>query len=132
MKKKNSNDIPANKKHFYYLRDEHGLPRVTVCLIHFTEEDIVCRGLSICSPLDQPTKKLGNVISAGRAIKAYKLRRNCRPISRDEAFYNLELLRYDSYLTLPNRDTMYKGGVFKCYFSPKLTDYETAFISSTS
>jgi hypothetical protein len=123
-----NNEVPTNKKYFYYLRDEYGLPRVTVCLAHFTEEDVITRGVAICSILDQPTKKLGNIISAGRAIKAYKLRENCRPVASDNAFHNVEMLEMSSYLTMPDSKDMYEEKMFKCYFSPNLTEYELALI----
>ena len=134
-KMKKQNDLPINKKYFYYLRDEYGLPRVTICLAHFTDEDVICRGLAICSTLDQPTKRLGNLIAAGRAIKAYKLKESCRPVMRDEAFYNIEMLEDSSFLTLPNMDKITKMGsryskdFYKCYYNPKLTDYEMSLMN---
>ena len=36
------------KKTFYYLRDHHNAPRVTVCLMK-DDHGIVCRGVAICS-----------------------------------------------------------------------------------
>lgn len=128
---KNNNDNILTKRYFYYLRDEHGLPRVTICLTHFLEEDVICRGLAICSILDNPTKKLGNMISAGRALKAYRLRQNCRPVGKEnsKAHFNVEMLEDSSLLTLPNWNRMYEGQLYKCYFNPELTDYEMALIS---
>jgi hypothetical protein len=95
---------------------------------------VITRGLAICSILDNPSKKLGNLISAGRAIKAYELKTDCRPVGilNEKAHYNIEMLEHSSLLTLPNWKEMYEGNMYKCYFNPDLTEYELSLISPNS
>lgn len=62
MKKKESNKL------FYYMRDNFGSPRVTVCLID--NGTYIARGVAICSSRDQPHKKVGRSIAAQRAMAA--------------------------------------------------------------
>lgn len=126
-----NNDLPAHRKHFYYLRDVYGLPRVTICIVHFPEEDVTCRGVSICSMSENPIKKEGNRLSAERALIAYKAKRNLKPVARDEALLSVELLEDSSFLTLPDYDKMYNetDRMVKCCYMPKLTDYEMTLLS---
>jgi hypothetical protein len=107
------------KTHYYYLRDEYNLPRITVCLVEF-EDKVVTRGVALCSFLDSPTKKLGNMIAKGRAVKAYKEKRSCRPINRTEA-YNVA-----GAVDWPFDQIIARNS--KCTFEPKLTDFEINLI----
>ena len=63
MKKKKELD-----KLFYYIRDPHNRPVVTVCLLD--DGDMVARGVAICSNMDQPCRKTGRSIAAQRAQAA--------------------------------------------------------------
>lgn len=54
---------------FYYLRDPHRRPVVTICLIE-DGEGVVARGVAICSELDQPCRKTGRGIASQRALAA--------------------------------------------------------------
>jgi len=125
-----NNDLPTHRKYFYYLRDVHGLPRVTICLAHFPEEDVTCRGVSICSMSENPVKREGNRLSAERAIIAYRAKRNLKPVARDEALLSVEMLEDSSFLTLPDYDKMYnyEDKLNKCSYMPKLTDYEKVLL----
>lgn len=53
---------------FYYLRDKQNRPVVTVCIVECGGK--FARGVAICSPLDNPNKKIGRMIAEGRAFKA--------------------------------------------------------------
>lgn len=55
----------------YYERGKNRAPVVTVCL-HISDESFT-RGVAICSPKDNPCKKIGRAIAKGRALKAAKL-----------------------------------------------------------
>lgn len=67
---------------FYYFRDENNYPIVTICLLYFPKENILCRGLSICSPRDSVSKEEGRDISEDRAIKAFREEKNIDLIRR--------------------------------------------------
>jgi len=67
---------------FYYFRDEQNCPIVTVCLLHFPKENIFCRGLSICCPLDNINKEDGRDIAENRAIQAFQYKFDIDPIRR--------------------------------------------------
>ena len=56
---------------FYYIRDKysHNKPVITVCLLK-NNDGIISRGISVCSHLDNPSKKTGRGISLSRARKA--------------------------------------------------------------
>jgi len=83
MGKRKEEDLKL-KKYFYYLRDRHGLPRITVCLAE-NQDGIFSRGMALCSLIDSPNKKIGNLISSGRARKAFKVQDCYAPVYRYEA-----------------------------------------------
>lgn len=68
--------------YYYYIKDINAKKIATVCLLAENGE-IVSRGLSICSELDQFSKKLGRTIAHGRALKGYKFGFSS-PIKRPE------------------------------------------------
>ena len=49
-------NIIMTEEAFYYLRDKEHAPRVTVCLMR-NDENIICRGLAVCSLSETPSKK---------------------------------------------------------------------------
>ena len=57
------------KEFYYHLRDERSRPVVTVCLL--IEKNTMARGVAICSPKDNPKKKIGRAIAKGRALKGF-------------------------------------------------------------
>lgn len=59
------------KFYFYYDRDENYAPVRTTCLL-VTENGEMAKGIAVCSPNDQPRKKIGRSISYGRAAKALR------------------------------------------------------------
>lgn len=67
---------------FYYIRDNDGHPRVTVCLV--SDGVVHARGLSFCSPRDVLSKKEGRRLALARARKAYGTKTTGEPIGRDE------------------------------------------------
>jgi len=71
-------------KKFYYLRDFHRRPVVTVCIM--TKDGNAAMGVAVCSPNDNPRKTTGKAIAEGRAKKALANRRDCDPIVRDNAW----------------------------------------------
>lgn len=62
---------------FYYVRDEKNAPIMTICLIVLDKEEdyeykgcSYARGIAMCSPKDNPNKKIGRNIAFERAITA--------------------------------------------------------------
>ena len=98
----------------YYHRDSYHRPIVTVCLLK--ENGNIARGVSVCSPKDNPDKKRGRHIARGRAIMAM-----------ENEFNNVgfDILRVDALLSM--RRAQCNPGDFywsKAAFNPKLTDFE--------
>ena len=74
-------------RYFYYFRDEKNRPLITVCLDHDVSNGTLYRGIAICSPKDNPNKRTGKSIASGRAIQAWKNKRNSGKVNRNEARY---------------------------------------------
>lgn len=62
-------DTQEGRTRYYYIRDREKKPRVTICLLE-TKEGVVAKGVSICSILDNPSKRVGRDIAFGRATQA--------------------------------------------------------------
>lgn len=76
------------KEKYFYYRDKNRRPMVTVCEIEGVTG--VGRGVAICSLKDNPSKKIGRLISKGRANKALKDNLTFQlPINRREAITSL-------------------------------------------
>lgn len=60
---------PKNVK-YYYIRDFHNNPLITVCIIK-GEDGTFSRGISFCSLLDNPCKKTGRSKAYRQALKAF-------------------------------------------------------------
>ena len=111
---------------FYYLRDEHNRPIVTVCLMYI--EGYVSRGIALCSPKDNPCKKIGRGIAYNRASKAIAynqglLNGRCSSlIRRKEVKKHVELLEKEGieHISLP----YFYDNLGKIYFDPQLTACE--------
>ena len=69
---------------FYYMRDAHNHPRVTVCLAK--SETGFAKGLAICSLKDNPEKRIGRMIALHKAQRALKKQRNSAKVIRQEAW----------------------------------------------
>ena len=66
------------KEFFYYIRNANNEPIITVCLLLAKLDNGLhswFRGIAICSPMDQPNKKIGRSIASGRAKSAWE--RSC-------------------------------------------------------
>ncbi len=72
--------INPSDARFYYVRDEHGHPRTTVCLGKTKNGEIV-RGVAICSENDVVDKQKGRQLSYIRMNQAKKTSQNKEPIS---------------------------------------------------
>ena len=77
--------------HFYYLRDKTNRPLVTVCLATDTNGRHY-RGVAICSPKDNPSKRKGRQIALGRVLKAMYRNVDSEPVLRDEAWKILSIV----------------------------------------
>lgn len=133
---------------FYYLRGKsqtkkasgalaQGPPIVTVCLLIDKKDGKtrVCRGMSICSPLDNPNKKIGKGIAFGRALEAFKkgwpqlenpLYRYCgREIMGSKARYALSQVDVMEATAFGLTQLMNEG---KSVFAPSLTHFEESII----
>jgi len=73
---------------FYYLRDLQNKPLVTVCLAKDTTGQYY-RGIAICSPKDNPVKRVGRQIALGRVLRALHRNIESDPVFRSEACYIL-------------------------------------------
>lgn len=104
LKTATANRDRENRPRYYFIKDQEGKPVVTVCDIVYN--DILCRGISICSFRDAPRKKTGKRIALDRAIAAIINQNNVLPTQRREVSWikgDLEV----SPDELPNMD--YKG-----------------------
>ncbi len=95
------------KELHYYYRDEKNRPMVTVYLIEVG--GVVAKGIAVCSPKDNPNKKVGRAIARGKALKALKRKANNDLIVRFEAAQTL--------FTLPDYPVM--RGDFKSEYDVK-------------
>ena len=103
----------------YYLRDHLKRPLITVCLLR-DENDNMARGVSICSPRDNPNKEEGRFLAVGRAHKAMEKKRDFSPISREEA---LGVLGYKQMTTF------YGNERCKVRFNPELSEFEQKLLT---
>lgn len=71
--------IKIEKEKYYYLRDDGGAPRVTVCLV--ASNGNMARGVSFCSHSDQACKSTGRKLALERARKSLYSKRNWLPIN---------------------------------------------------
>ena len=116
------------KTYYYYFRDMENKPIITVCLLvpdHYLLP--ICRGVAICSRLDQPNKKVGRSIALGRARKAFLGRTNTCLVSRKEC-----LNIYDrAYLFDPahNYYSIAYRFLYKSECNVTLTDFERKLIN---
>lgn len=86
------------REYYYYLRDERHRPVITVCLIK--RDNIFGRGVSFCSMLDQPSKRVGKAIAKIRALHALQT----KTCSLETAFLPFKF--------------------YKSHFQPEMSDYE--------
>lgn len=104
------NKDKTKKPRYFYIRDQNNLPTITVCEIEFNSNRY--RGVSICSPLDQPYKKTGRKIAFDRAVASILNNKDLLPICRSEAILELEEAGIDTY---KGRE---KGYLFKAKVNP--------------
>lgn len=98
---------------YYYFRDLNEMkPLVTVCLM--VGEGKISRGVAICSPSDNPAKKVGRAIARERARWAMKNRRSNCNLGRREAYKVLDRTWAGSRIPF----------IFKSEYMPALTNYE--------
>jgi hypothetical protein len=77
------------QERFYYYRDDKGRPLVTVCELFTLTNELMGTGIAICSPKDEPNKRVGRAIARQRAFHAFKTHTNKLPIWRQEAIDTL-------------------------------------------
>jgi len=61
--------MKIKREGYYYGRDQHRRPLVTVCILEDANNN-VGRGIAICSPADNPSKSAGRTLARDRAEKA--------------------------------------------------------------
>ena len=108
------------EEYYYYCRDKDNVPLVTVCLMR--QDEIVVRGVSICSPLDSPCKKEGKRIARNKALKALGLKKTGDEIKRDRAvkmIYNVTDKGKNNSTICP----------FKSVYNPALNIFEQKILS---
>ena len=69
------------REKFYYLRDSHGHPRTTVCLL-VSPDGVISRGISLCSYFDPVRKAEGRNKARGRAVQALSRNENTKPVNK--------------------------------------------------
>ncbi|MHC4315633.1 MAG: hypothetical protein ACYSW3_24580 [Planctomycetota bacterium] len=70
---------------YYYIRHDHqNRPVITICLMY--DGAVLCRGMAVCSPDDQPCKKTGRRIARDKCLRAFGLKKSGCQIKRGEAF----------------------------------------------
>jgi len=96
----------------YYMKLE-GSVISTVLLCNKKSNEVVARGITICSPLDQFNKKQGRVMARGRAIKAAVRKDNCDAIQGSSGISNVDVV-------------VGVAAVFgyKSAYKPELTEFE--------
>lgn len=109
------------KTRYYYLRDSKNSPLVTICLIE--KDNIVGKGVAICSMLDLPNKKVGRTIARGKALKALGKQEHSEPIKRFKAIHALS----NAYSLIDEYNQLVKY-MHKSIFNPQLTAYETKLL----
>lgn len=114
------------KKWFYYFRDDDNMPLVTVCIIK-TEEGQIARGISICSPNDNFSKKdfeeqTGNIVIGGRTI-AYN-RANGAIMN---GFDSCPIIRYEGHQVLDKCGFDLETDC-KSELNPILSDFENSLV----
>lgn len=112
-----------NNEYFYYMRDQEGRPRITVCLI--SEEGVLCRGLSLCSHLDAPKIKTGRNKAKGRAVKALVRKQASLPVVRKESFDVL----IDVKVTMTSFEKHFQ---FKSWYDAKPTGFEKKLLEGNN
>jgi hypothetical protein len=87
-------DLKNNIKYKYY-RDVDNRPVITVCVI--TDGCKKYRGISICSPKDNPDKNIGRAISYNRAVRAFSdtINQRTNKICRLEVLRQLRAVGFD-------------------------------------
>ena len=72
---------------YYHKRDEEGKPRLTVCLLKDESgNEIISKGISLCSFCDNPKKDDGRERAKKRAYASLHAKRDLFPIKRMEAY----------------------------------------------
>ena len=117
---KKTRKVTDERVHFYYKRDKDNNPLVTVCLIHGSEG--VGRGVAVCSPEDNPVKKIGREYAKRRALKAYWEKQTSEPITQDNP--NSIMLNVDTINTF--------WGESKIWHNPILTEHEKNIIAKST
>ena len=108
-----------NTEKYIHLRDQDNRPVVTICLLQHNKT--ITRGVAVCSPSDNPSKKTGRTIAKGRATKAMVQVNDCLPIRRTEArqvLANCGILPYTKI-------------IYKCSADPELSGYEAKVLGLT-
>ena len=109
-RKKQKKTKSQMKAFFYYHREKNsGKPVVTVCLAVW--RSVICRGMSLCSPLDELSKVDGRNKAKGYAMQAYFHRKDGKELFRPEA---LKIIASTDAPIFASRSM----------FKPRLTSYE--------
>lgn len=82
----------------YYLRDKDNAPLGTVCLKKDHINNVVARGLALCSLRDNPDKSKGLEYAMGRVDAAIKNKASNEVIWRDEAKKVMEAVGVRDFL----------------------------------
>ena len=113
------------KEVIYYFRDYLKRPLITVCLLK-DEDGNVARGVSICSPRDNPSKAEGRMLAVGRAYKAMWSRCSKSPMTRQEVIHiALNVVNW-----LKDFSPSKEGNLgYKINYNPTLSEFEEKLLA---
>lgn len=107
---------PTNAR-FYYVRDENGHPRTTVCLGK-SKTGAIVRGVSVCSQRDIVSKDTGRKLAYIRMTQASENQKTSQPLSNSEQESVAQLMDTKQYID------------YKSEYDVKTTSYENNLLKS--
>lgn len=120
--KKNKEFLYVNRlsRRFYHYRDALNAPRITVCIIQDSKQNMYHRGISICSYLDIVNKEEGRDIAENRAIEAMKTKTSKYEINRGDT------------IKLTHEINQYNFYEYKSEYNVNITEFERKLFTPKS
>ena len=76
---KSTKEYALSNHKYYYVRDSHNRPMVTICIAEFANGKYA-RGVSCCGHKDRPHKAQGRIIATGRLNHALARKQNTQTV----------------------------------------------------
>lgn len=109
-----NNVYHVDKMFYYHLRNKEGRPLITVCVVR--KGDDFARGVSVCSLLDMPVKKVGRRIARDRALKAL--------FNKEDDLSAITLNAFSVLGQIEDDYSFIEDDEYKSKYLPKLTAFE--------